>query len=137
VRGMAVPGASVPLPLAAAWVPLRRFAVMGAGAVLVGAVRIPDRPHTVCPLRALTGIPCPLCGGTTAAVQVGQGHLAAGLVASPLAFLGAIVLVLAATPFGRHAVGAWRARPATVKVLLGTVVLAAAECWQLARFGLF
>jgi hypothetical protein len=136
VRGIAVPGTSVPLPFATAWAPLRRFAVMGAGAVLLGAVRIPGRPHTVCLLRLTTGIPCPLCGGTTAAVRVGQGHLVAGLAASPLAFFGALVLVLAATPVGRRAVRAWREQPATVKVLLGTTVLAAGECWQLARFGL-
>ena len=109
---------------------------MGAAAMALAAVRIPGRPHTVCPLRALTGIPCPFCGGTTAAVRVGQGHLGAALSASPLAFLGALALVLAATPWGRHAVRSWRSQPATVKVLLGTAVLTAAQCWQLARFGL-
>jgi hypothetical protein len=109
---------------------------MGAAAIALGAVQLPDRPHTLCLLRAVTGIPCPLCGGTTAAVQVGQGHLAAGLAANPLAFFGAIVLVLAATPWGRRAVGSWRRQPATVRVLLGTAVLTAGECWQLARFGL-
>ncbi|MDX6211973.1 MAG: hypothetical protein QOF82_1060 [Frankiales bacterium] len=109
---------------------------MGAAAIALGAVQLPHRPHTLCLLRAVTGIPCPLCGGTTAAVQVGQGHLAAGLAANPLAFFGAIVLVLAATPWGRRAVGSWRRQPATVRVLLGTAVLTAGECWQLARFGL-
>jgi hypothetical protein len=132
---MAVPGTSR-LPLATAWVPLRRFAVMGGGALLLGAVRIPHRPHTVCLLRLTTGIPCPLCGGTTAAVRVGQGHLAAALAANPLAFLGAIVLVLAGTPRGVIAVGYWRSQPMTVKVALGTAIVAAGECWQLARFGL-
>lgn len=133
---MAVPSASLALPFTTAWVPLRRFAVMGAGAALLAAVRIPGRPHTVCLLRLTTGIPCPLCGGTTAAVRVGQGHLLAALAASPLAVFGAIALVLAGTPPGRRAVGAWRGRSATVRVLLGTAVLTGAELWQLARFGL-
>jgi hypothetical protein len=109
---------------------------MGAAAVTLAAVRVPGRPHTVCVLRALTGIPCPLCGGTTAAVDVGRGHLLSGFAASPLAVLGALALVLAATPPGRRAVRGWREQPTPVRVLLGGVALTAAECWQLARFGL-
>ncbi len=109
---------------------------MGAAAFALAAVRIPGRPHSLCMLRAATGIPCPMCGGTTAAVRVGQGHLVAALAASPLAVIGALVLVLAGTPWGRRAVGAWRDQSPALRVLLGTVVLTAAECWQLARFGL-
>ncbi|MDX6228645.1 MAG: hypothetical protein QOI76_2035 [Frankiales bacterium] len=137
MHGIAATRASSPLSVPAGWVPLRRFAVMGAAAVALGAVQLPNRPHTLCLLRAVTGIPCPLCGGTTAAVRVGQGHLAAGLAANPLAFFGAIALVLAGLPMGRRAVAVWRSQSPSVRVLLGTAVLAAGECWQLARFGLF
>jgi Protein of unknown function (DUF2752) len=117
-------------------VPMRRFAVLGAAAVALSAVKLPGRPHTVCPLRALTGIPCPFCGGTTAAVDVGRGDLGGALVASPLAVLGALLLVLAATPWGRRAVRSWRAQPSTSRLLLGGAVLVLSECWQLTRFGL-
>jgi Protein of unknown function (DUF2752) len=116
--------------------PVRRLAVLGVAAVTLGAVRIPDRPHTLCLFRAVTGVPCPFCGGTTTAVDVGRGNLGAAVVANPLVFIGAIVLVLAATPFGRHAVKSWRALPTTSKVMLSTTVLIVSECWQLARFGL-
>ena len=97
---------------------------------------MPGRPHTVCLLRAVTGIPCPLCGGTTAAVRVGQGDLRAALTANPVVVIGALVLVLAATPYGRRAVRSWRALPASSRLLLGSAVLVFSECWQLTRFGL-
>lgn len=116
--------------------PLRRFAVMGAGAVALAVLRLPGRPHTVCPLRALTGIPCPFCGGTTAAVRVGQGDVLAALAANPVVVIGALALVLAATPYGRRAVRSWRALPASSRLLLGSAVLVFSECWQLSRFGL-
>lgn len=117
-------------------VPLRRFALMGAAAVALAAVRIPGRPHTVCLLRATTGLPCPFCGGTTAAADVGRAHLGQAMGANPLVVLGALAVVLAATPWGRRALAAWRALPPATRVVLGGTVLLAGECWQLVRFGL-
>src|SRR5258708_14446714 len=46
-------------------------------------------PHTVCPFRMLTGLPCPFCGGTHAGIDLGRGHPVAALRASPLAGCGA------------------------------------------------
>ncbi len=109
---------------------------MAAAALALAAVRVPGRPHTICLLRATTGLPCPFCGGTTAAVDVGRGHLPQALGANPLVVLGAIGLILAGFPWGRRAVRYWRALPPTYRVLLGGTVLLASECWQLARFGL-
>lgn len=45
-----------------------------------------------CPLRALTGIPCPGCGTTHALLALGHGEVRAALWASPLAALGLLLL---------------------------------------------
>jgi hypothetical protein len=114
-----------------------------AAALLASRVAIPDRPATLCPLRALTGIPCPLCGATTAAVRLGHVDLIGALTANPFAIVGAIIVVLAplavavrtvrrAAPPREHRVDGSRHR--TVVALLVAVVAMAAELWQLVRF---
>jgi len=47
-----------------------------------------------CPWRSLTGIPCPTCGGTEAAVHLAGGHWSAAWRANPLAPLLVILVVL-------------------------------------------
>ena len=57
-----------------------------AAAGLVGvAAAWPLLPHPsiVCPLRAITGIPCPLCGMTRACVAAVHGHVATSLAFNP------------------------------------------------------
>lgn len=49
-------------------------------------------PTLICPLRALTGVPCPLCGMTTSVEATMQGDLGAALSANP----GGLVAVVAA-----------------------------------------
>lgn len=106
-----------------------RGTVLLAAAVGLALLHLPGRPRTVCLLRATTGIPCPLCGGTTAAVRVGRGDLLGGLRASPLAVLGALAFV--AAPFTRAPQLSSRSL-----WLLILAVAAAAETYQLGRFGL-
>jgi hypothetical protein len=106
-----------------------RGAVLLAAAVALALLHLPWRPRTVCLLRAVTGIPCPMCGGTTAAVQVGRGDLLGALRASPLAVLGATAFV--AAPVARLPHLSSR----SVWLLILTVA-AAAELYQLGRFGL-
>jgi len=50
-------------------------------------------PHTVCPFRMMTGLPCPFCGGTHAGIDLGLGHPVAALRASPLAVCGAVAVI--------------------------------------------
>ena len=106
-----------------------RFGLLLAAAVGLALLHLPGRPRTVCVLRTFTGVPCPLCGGTTAAVHVGRGDLLGGLKASPLAVLGALGFVVA--PLLRLPQLSGR----TTWTLILTVA-AAAELYQLARFGL-
>ena len=62
---------------------------------LVGAAVVwplmPVHPPLACPLRATTGIPCPLCGMTRACVAVAHADVGAALRYNP-----GIVLVVAA-----------------------------------------
>jgi hypothetical protein len=108
-----------------------RLTLLAAAAVLLAHVRLSGRPSTVCLLRATTGVPCPLCGGTTAAIRVGSGDLAGALRASPLAVLGAPVV--AALPLLRAHLGRLPRR-AALGLMAGALV--GAEVWQLARFSL-
>jgi hypothetical protein len=55
-------------------------ALVGAAAILpVSPVHLP----VACPLRAITGIPCPLCGMTRACVAAAHGHLGSSLAFNP------------------------------------------------------
>ncbi len=101
-----------------------------AGAVLagLGAVHVP-RPATLCPLRAMTGVPCPVCGTTTALARLGRLDALGALAANPFAVLGLIALVLAPLLWPR-----WIGTPAAARVACGAVVVAGAWAWQLNRF---
>jgi hypothetical protein len=104
---------------------------MLAGALVLANVHLTGRPTTLCLLRATTGIPCPLCGGTTAAARVGAGDVGAALRASPLVVLAAPVVAL--VPVLRPRLD--RIAP-KVRVAILLSLLAASELWQLHRFGL-
>jgi Protein of unknown function (DUF2752) len=72
----------------------RETRVVG-GALLGAAVvwpRLPVHPPLTCPFRALTGIPCPLCGMTRAVVAAAHGHLLESLRFNPA---GILVVLLA------------------------------------------
>ena len=117
------------LPAAGALELDTRF-MRGAGAAMLGAAAVlpalPGHPGLPCPLRTLTGVPCPLCGMTTsveATVHLDPLRALAANPAGPL--LVAVVLVLLV----------WR--PPMVRVAWPLVVAALALSWvfQLHRFG--
>lgn len=64
-------------------------------------------PH--CVFRAVTGVPCPFCGMTTAMLALSHGDIGGALAANPGAPLLAVAfVVLALTRFGEFG-RAWRA----------------------------
>ena len=107
-----------------------RYLAMGLVVLAVAALHV-RRPATLCLLRATTGVPCPFCGGTTAAVHLGHGDVRGAVAASPLA-----LLMLATWPLLGVVRGPswWRARAVRWSVI--AFVLVSAEVWQLLRFGL-
>lgn len=111
-----------------------RAVVLVAAVLVLARLHLPGRPPTVCLLRGLTGIPCPFCGGTTAAVDAGSGDLAGAVRASPLAAVGAPLVALAPVLRARlsHTVSRL---PAHAGLAALGVALLASELWQLHRFG--
>ena len=91
-------------------------------------------PGALCPLRRITGIPCPLCGSTTLFMEAGAGHWSAALAANPFTVVGA-VLFLAAPLLRFSPVDAWVGLGRARALTLLAVVLAASWIWQLHRFG--
>jgi hypothetical protein len=77
-----------------------RDARQAGSAMLVAAAllpHLPGDPGAPCPMRALTGIPCPLCGMTTSVEDTVGGHLGSALAANPagvLAVAAALVLLI-------------------------------------------
>jgi hypothetical protein len=94
-----------------------------------------------CPLRTLTGIPCPLCGMTTAATGLASGDLGAAVAANPFALLLAgftliMVVVMVARVLGwAPAAAQWS--PSRRRQTLWVTALLAVASWafQLHRFG--
>ena len=75
-------------------------------AMLAAAATLPLLPGHAglpCPLRTLTGVPCPLCGMTTSVEATVHGHLLAALRANPagpFAVLAALALLVRRRPAG-------------------------------------
>jgi Protein of unknown function (DUF2752) len=107
-----------------------RYLGLAVGAAVLGAVHLHHRPATICPFRALTGLPCPFCGGTTAAVHLGHADVRGALAASPLAVAMLIALPLVGVV---RPPSWWHRRRWRVAAIV--TVLVAAELWQLVRFG--
>ena len=129
----------IPPNTAGRWLPAVRQCTLRAGAFAIGAAVLslmqyaaPQRRLFLCPLRAVTGVPCPMCGGSTAAISLARLDIPGALVANPFAVAGAIALVvlplLIASPRSQLR---WPARRTQVLVLLG--ILGLAEAWQLVR----
>lgn len=120
-----------------------RLAVIGGGLAVV-ALAWPTLAGATgaslpCPLRAATGVPCPLCGSTTSAVALVRGRLGEALAASPLLVVAAVatavvLLVLALRRSGLLAPARpWPAAWTRPAVAVALVVAAASEAWQLSR----
>lgn len=117
----------------------QRIVVGAVGAVTLAHLTIPGRPATVCPLRALTGVPCPICGGTTAAVRVGHADLLGAMRANPFVVVGALVvacLPAVAALRNTRVFGTARRLSSRTLVAIAALGVVGSEVWQLFRFSI-
>ena len=109
---------------------LRTLRVPGALMLLLATVlpRIPGHPGLVCPLRAITGIPCPACGMTTSVEATVRLDLEAAWSANPMGIVAVATALVALV--------AWF--PLRLRVPLPAVFAVLAGMWlfQLFRFGI-
>ena len=108
-----------------------RVGCMSAAAILASFVHRVHDPGILCPVRALTGVPCPFCGGTTVFMELGSAHPVKALAANPVVLVGAVGLATAPLGSGRR----WWAIDARTRAWILGVVVGLSWVWQLARFG--
>ena len=101
-----------------------------AGGLMLAAAAalpaLPGHPGLPCPLRTLTGVPCPLCRMTTSVEATVHLHFGDAMAAAP----AGILLVAIAIVFLIR-------RPTSIRVPTGLVYVLLALMWafQLHRFG--
>jgi hypothetical protein len=107
---------------------LRPLRVAAAAMLAVAAVwpLLPTPDVTTCPLRLVTGVPCPFCGMTRGVVAAVHGDVIGSLVFNP----GAIVLLL----LGVALLVAWRVRRVAIPVGVITAWFAVLWAYQLFKY---
>lgn len=117
------------------WRDLRTATVVGTFAV--GTWNLAGIDTVLCPLRRLTGVPCPFCGITTAATEVMTGDLFGALAANPL-IIAVVVTVIVG--WGAAVSVARGRQPVFFNVprqpLFWAGIIAAAWIFELQRFDL-
>lgn len=116
--------------------------ILGAGVFLaLTSLRLP----LVCPLRLLTGVPCPLCGMTSGTVSVLRGDLHSAMLANPfsLPFVAGLITLISyklKAVFAGGQTSKVRGLPHAHRswIVVAALILAASLSWvfQLSRFGL-
>ena len=102
-----------------------RWLVLGCVGLAVFGLVLPFSPIPPCPLRTMTGVPCPLCGMTRSARSLMRLDLGASVRFQPFGvvacFVGIVILALWALP---------RTRSITVvRVPLLAIILTFAASW--------
>jgi hypothetical protein len=98
--------------------------LMLAGALILPV--LPVHPPLICPLRTITGVPCPLCGMTTSVEATMHLDFANAWAAAPAGILAVAIAIVFLVR-----------RPESIRVpyALVFVVLALMWAFQLHRFG--
>jgi len=107
---------------------LEALRLFGAGMLGVAAVRplVPFEFVPPCPLRTLTGVPCPLCGmtrGVTAAVHLELGK---AVLLNPGSIVAVVLTILILV--------AWRTKRVTIPVWVFFVLLGLMWSWELFKY---
>jgi hypothetical protein len=125
---------------------LGALTLAGAAALAAARAAAPSRlaggGGSHCLLRNRLGVPCPLCGGTTAVAHLVHGQPLAALAANPLvAVLAPIGVVLAVVLVGRWAGRVpgprrWAPSARTVAAAWSVAAVLATWAWEWHRLGL-
>lgn len=111
-----------------------RLGAVGAASVAAAWVHQNHDPGALCPLRRLTGVPCPFCGSTTVFMEAGAGHWGAALAANPVTVVAALVFLTAPLIALDPVATLGHVSPRTLWIC-GAVLLVGSWLWQLHRFG--
>ena len=99
----------------------------GAGILAIAAVRpLVGNPGIGCPLRAMTGVPCPFCGMTRGVTEAVHGDLVGAANLNP----GSLLLVVSAVLL----LVLWRRRTARMPIWLPIAFVAALWAFQLFKY---
>jgi hypothetical protein len=107
---------------------LRELRIAGAAMLGIAAVRplIPFEFVPPCPLKTVTGIPCPMCGMTRGVTSLVHGDFAHALLMNPAAYVVVALAVLLLVQ--------WKTKRVVIPVWLIVAVLAAMWTWQLFKY---
>ena len=105
------------------WVRYVGLAMLGAAAL---RPEIPMEVVPPCPLRSVTGIPCPLCGMTRGVTAAVHGDVANALLMSPASIVAVATTILLVVQ--------WRARRAVLPVWALVAVVSLMWSWQLFKY---
>jgi hypothetical protein len=103
---------------------------LGAAMLVLGATlpHVAHNPGLPCPLRTVTGVPCPFCGLTTSVKAVCTAHWHDAVAANPFGVVAvAVAVVLLLRP---------RLRWASLPILPLLALAAMSWTWELHRFHL-
>ena len=102
--------------------------VVGAAMLAVAAIRpaIPFEFVPPCPLRTITGIPCPMCGMTRGVTALVHGDFAHALLMNPASYLAVALAILLLVQ--------WRTRRVVIPVWVIVTVFACMWAWQLFKY---
>lgn len=109
-------------------VPAREVRLLGAAMLAVAAVRplVPIEFVPPCPLRAMTGIPCPMCGMTRGVTALVHGDLGDALFMSPGSLVAVALAILLVVQ--------WRTKRLVMPVWLIAGLLGVLWMWQLFKY---
>jgi hypothetical protein len=107
---------------------LREMRIVGAGMLGVAAVRplVPFEFVPPCPLRTVTGFPCPMCGMTRGVTALVHGDFARALLMNPASYLAVALAVLLLLQ--------WRTKKVVIPVWLIVTVMALMWIWQAFKY---
>lgn len=110
--------------------------MVAAGA---GWARFGDPDIVLCPMRALTGVPCPFCGMSTSTLAAVRGDVVGSIAANPAGPVLLAVVALAFVPrlvSGPHVGGAFSRWEPRLR-FAPWAALPLLWLWQLARYDYF